>query len=838
MLGASTLILGVYSGTLFLAGSLCQASGLGTSYQIQHADYRNSSKIIHADKSFGIKGQSPAEVANAFLHAEAASLGLNDSILLDQLAVTKVKKSLLATHVHFSQSLNGFPVKFGEIIVSVSNGDQRVLKVFNNYYPTQSAKAKPRALISKEQAFDIAWNDIRAHGSLKDDPSNDTYYVVSDKGEFKLVHEIYLKVSAPFGAWESLIDAESGVIVSVRDKRIVRVGHIDPSLRHNYKGKILDRQVAFREWQVKKNKASLSKKSKRVDGMGLVFDPDPRTTLGNGELMDDTSADAFDAAYFERPLMGISLDAGTYSLKGPWVTLADFESPNTAPATTTDGSFLAKRGDVAFNDAMTYYHIDQNQRYMQALGFQEDTGIQYNSIEVDANGVNGADNSHFIPGANQMAFGHGCVDDNEDSDVILHEYGHAINHSINENWSGGDTGAMGEGFGDYWAGSYSIATENGRDFEVNTVFTWDGAPCWPGRRLDTVDARYDHSRNYGAHSSTPEGHITDELWSTPLFQALLAITELGHPREDVDQIILEAQFGLGQGLKMRDLANATIATATQLFPDKPYAEIFTEKFLVHGIVEVPAAILALGDHLLDGTGDNGVIDPGETIVLTLRLGNRGTMPAEEISSQLTTATPFVALSQDLSSYSDLQSGGTVQNDTPFVFSVADDFQCGEKIDLELSVSFIGGLAGTAAFPLRLSTGVPVGVDYSDAPGLAIPDDTPEGVTAEILVTDMPGAASENFNVDINLEHTYIGDLEITLIAPSGMAVRLHANTGGSDANIIGNYPTTLAPAEDLVALVGESLEGLWKLKVVDSAGQDVGSLISWGIRDIQGYECD
>ena len=104
-----------------------------------------------------------------------------------------------------------------------------------------------------------------------------------------------------------------------------------------------------------------------------------------------------------------------------------------APSTSANGQWDAKRGNVAFNDVMTYYHIDKNQRYMQSLGFKGNKGIQEVSIEVDANGVNGTDNSHFIPSSNRMAFGHGCVDDNEDADVILHEYGHAINFSINSN---------------------------------------------------------------------------------------------------------------------------------------------------------------------------------------------------------------------------------------------------------------------------------------------------------------------------------------------------------------------------------------------------------------------
>ena len=112
---------------------------------------------------------------------------------------------------------------------------------------------------------------------------------------------------------------------------------------------------------------------------------------------------------------------------------------------------------------------------------------------MDADGANGDDNSFFQPSTNRISFGHGCVDDNEDADVILHEYGHALHYSINEDWFGGDTGAIGEGFSDYWAQSYSISTENGLSFLPNLVFNWDGHGenvNWAGRILNAFDARY------------------------------------------------------------------------------------------------------------------------------------------------------------------------------------------------------------------------------------------------------------------------------------------------------------------------------------------------------------
>jgi Zn-dependent metalloprotease len=48
------------------------------------------------------------------------------------------------------------------------------------------------------------------------------------------------------------------------------------------------------------------------------------------------------------------------------------------------------------------------------------------------------------------------VDDAEDADVIVHEYGHAIQaDQVPGFGAGGDAGGMGEGFGDYLAGTIS-----------------------------------------------------------------------------------------------------------------------------------------------------------------------------------------------------------------------------------------------------------------------------------------------------------------------------------------------------------------------------------------------
>ncbi|WP_299817348.1 hypothetical protein [uncultured Jannaschia sp.] len=313
----------------------------------------------------------------------------------------------------------------------------------------------------------------------------------------------------------------------------------------------------------------------RVTGQGLVFNPDPITSLATA-LTDNSPAVAFEPAYNEVNLLELAKFNNVVRLEGPWVAITDFEPPNTIPSTTADGVWTAKRGDNAFNDVMTYYHIDQSQRYIQSLGF---TGIQARPIPADSDGMSGADNSHYVgPPIDRIAFGHGCVDDNEDADVILHEYGHAMTYHINPSWSGGDSRAIGEGFGDYWAETYSHSTPNGASFQADRVFEWDGTCPWGGRSVNVTGVQYDPDKNYGAHEGIGNGVQSDELWSTPLFQSFLELRGRDVPREEIDTIVLQSMFGLGAGFKMHDLAAAVVATAKQLHPQGVHSGIFQAQF--------------------------------------------------------------------------------------------------------------------------------------------------------------------------------------------------------------------------------------------------------------------
>ena len=114
----------------------------------------------------------------------------------------------------------------------------------------------------------------------------------------------------------------------------------------------------------------------------------------------------------------------------------------------------------------------------------------------------------------------------------------------------------------------------------------------------------------------------------------------------------------------------------------------------------------------------------------------------------------------------------------------------------------------------------------ESPGVNIPDEDPSGITRTLTTTETGQVQAVTVAVDIT--HTYIQDLSVSLESPTGTVVSLHDRTGGAAHNIIASYsPATTAGLQNLR---GEAITGDWKLQVADLAGADVGKLNRWALR--------
>lgn len=119
------------------------------------------------------------------------------------------------------------------------------------------------------------------------------------------------------------------------------------------------------------------------------------------------------------------------------------------------------------------------------------------------------------------------------------------------------------------------------------------------------------------------------------------------------------------------------------------------------------------------------------------------------------------------------------------------------------------------------------VTGTDDADLAIPDAESTGIASTITLDGAEGDPAIVVLVDVDIEHSYIGDLQIDLISPANTMVRLHDQDGGGTANLVRRYDSRTAPALD--AVVGGAVDGDWTLVVRDLARADVGRLVSWSI---------
>jgi subtilisin-like proprotein convertase family protein len=104
----------------------------------------------------------------------------------------------------------------------------------------------------------------------------------------------------------------------------------------------------------------------------------------------------------------------------------------------------------------------------------------------------------------------------------------------------------------------------------------------------------------------------------------------------------------------------------------------------------------------------------------------------------------------------------------------------------------------------------------------IPDNDTDGVKSYIDIDET--GHIETLEVDVDIQHTYIGDLTITLMK-GGVSQVLHNREGGSSDNVLRTFNTD--------AFKGMALSGRWYLEITDGAHLDEGQRQGWILRVTQ-----
>jgi len=124
--------------------------------------------------------------------------------------------------------------------------------------------------------------------------------------------------------------------------------------------------------------------------------------------------------------------------------------------------------------------------------------------------------------------------------------------------------------------------------------------------------------------------------------------------------------------------------------------------------------------------------------------------------------------------------------------------------------------GTTSYSWTVNTAPTPGCSGTNGTDVTIPDLST--VESTITISGCAGNGSATSTVAVNIIHTFIGDLVVSLVAPDGTAYTLHNRTGGSTDNINTTYTVNLS---------SEVANGTWRLRVQDAAGGDVGRIDIW-----------
>lgn len=159
-----------------------------------------------------------------------------------------------------------------------------------------------------------------------------------------------------------------------------------------------------------------------------------------------------------------------------------------------------------------------------------------------------------------------------------------------------------------------------------------------------------------------------------------------------------------------------------------------------------------------------------------------------------------------------------------------------------------GLGGWSVYADLNNNGVFDG-SIANRSATAVPMALPDDRTTRFNDMTVSGVGTiSGLTLSVNIAHTFIGDLDMFLISPSGTRVEISTDNGGSTNGmqivfddsaadpvtslgssdgpaIVGTY----RPEQPLSTFAGQNADGVWRLEITDDAAADEGTLLGWGL---------
>ncbi|QQX75632.1 MULTISPECIES: M36 family metallopeptidase [Aequorivita] len=444
-----------------------------------------------------------------------------------------------------------------------------------------------------------------------------------------------------------------------------------------------------------------------------------------------------------------------------------------------------------------------------------------------------------------------------DNMVIIHEYGHGISNRLS---TLGGAEQMGEGWSDYYG--LMLTMESGdAGPDSRGVGTWliGEGPGGPGIRT------WPYSTDFGVNPHTYDDiktevapHGVGSVWAEMLWEMTWELIAIHG---------FDTDFYNGNG--GNNISLALVTEGLKLQPSQP------------GFVDGRDAILAADMAMYGGANQCAIWEAfaRRGLGYSAIQGSSGSKTDGTEAFDLPPSFSSLDVIDEVCLSDGIQTGLSGGNPTGGVYSgsgVTDDGN-GMTFTFDPSVGgpglvtvtyivndFCTGAPTTLTDDINVTNDppeiicmgsgtIPMNGTQTSTPGAPIPDNNPTGVTVNMNVTE--NVTITDLDVNLNISHTWVGDVIVTIKSPSGtMATiidrpgRTTSGFGCSGDNIVavlddeaatavenecaGSVPTingSFIPNNPLSVFDGESTMGLWELTVSDVVSPDAGTINSWGI---------
>jgi hypothetical protein len=279
-----------------------------------------------------------------------------------------------ADHVIFQQRWKRRRVHRAYVTVHIGAKDRRVYLVKSRAAPRDVLRSAPDDRIGEARAARTALARVRRRSRTRGVGRPELLWYPA-KRQLHPAWRVRVHRTAPRAEYIIYVSAETGSVIHVYDNLAALTGH------------------------------------------GRVFLPNPMARDRRFEPLDEEGE-------MQHPTAGSYVDVSLTGLRG------NGRLDGTRATTRLTRRRLRKRNHdfrvnwnrVGFEEVSAYYHVHCAIAYLESLGYQGSRRIFTSPLEINARGAP-EDDSWYSPGERTLTFGLGDVDDAEDGETVLREFG-------------------------------------------------------------------------------------------------------------------------------------------------------------------------------------------------------------------------------------------------------------------------------------------------------------------------------------------------------------------------------------------------------------------------------